>query len=526
MKKRYLTLLSILPIAISCQSNSPLVFIPYEFDYPEMNLNIDKEEELYYQKADFTPINAKKGDEVISYKYMKEFLLNNRDNRTHKLMDTKGEMNMLVLPIRFTDSPNDIDIKDKTTYIQNIFFGNSEVTKLESVSSFYHKSSYGNLKIKGEVASWFTLDIPSYNWSSKATNQIEASRKMTLEAIDNYVKNGEDLARFDHNQDGYIDSIYVVYDFPYSKNTSKTSNDELFWAYVDFIKENESSYEIHPNAYGWSSLYFALNGSQKVDASTFIHETGHMLGLQDYYNTGSRNLGYHYQPLGFFDLMDSNQGDHSVFSKYLFNWSSPKVLKENVEGSITLSIFSNTGDYLLIPFKGYKDNPYAEYLLLEYFAPEKLNTPNGLKYQDVDKYGDTVIFEYPSVHGLKIYHVDARLGYFKKSVIGSANEFICLVGEEEGHEDELKEAFVDFHYTNEIKDNEINRRNVLYHLLESSGVNSFANGKLASNATLWGYGDTFGINTYTELAEKAGYSFAVTALTSKDITISFTPYKE
>ena len=518
MKKAWLTLLSILPITIACQGSGPLEYVPYQYDFQPMNVNVDKDEKLYYQKADFTPIHTAKGDFVN----MREFLKNNRDNRTHALMDNKGEMAMLVLPIRFTDSPNDVSIQDKTIYVKNAFFGDPKTTKLESVASFYQKTSYGNFKITGDVAPWFTLDIAHDQWRSKSSNQIEASRKMSLEALNEYRKTGVDLSKYDLNHDGYIDSIYVVYDYPYSKNASKSSNDELFWAYVDFIKENES---VNPvvNAYAWSSLYFALGNGNKVDASTFIHETGHILGLQDYYNTGSRDY-CHYQPLGFFDLMDSNQGDHSALSKYLLNWSSPKVLKANVEGSITLSIFSNTGDYLLIPFGGYNDNPYAEYLLLEYFAPENLNTPNGLKYQDTDKDCNTVIFEYPNVHGLKVYHVDARLGYYKKSPIGSANEKICFVGEEEGRD--LSDAYVDFYYTNEIKDSEVNKRNVFYHLLESSGENSFKNGRLASNSTLWGYGDTFGIDTFKDLAEKAGYTFKVTALGSKNITVTFSKYVE
>lgn len=525
MKKAILVLLSILPITISCQSSGPLEYIPYQYDFSPMDVNVDVDEDLYYQKSDFTPIETAKGE----YKYMKEFLRNNRDNRTHALMNTKGDMGMLVLPIRFTDSPDTITLEEKTILLKNAFFGDPSTTKLESVASFYQKSSYGHFKLTGEVAPWYTLDIPSYNWKAKSQNQIDASRKMTLEAL-NYLRNsGFDLNKYDHNNDGYIDSIYVVYDFEYSKSSSKGATDELFWAYVDFIKENEASLNNeapYANAYAWSSLYFAVDGGRKVDSSTYIHETGHMLGLQDYYNTGARSTGYyHYQPLGFFDLMDSNQGDHTALSKFLLNWSSPKVLKKNIEGSVTLSVFSDTGDYLLIPFEGYNDNPYAEYLLLEYFAPENLNTPNGLKYQDVDKDGNNVIFEFPNAHGLKVYHVDARLGYYKKSTIGAANERICFVGEEEGHGD-LTDTFIDFYYTNEIKDSEISKRNVIYHLLESSGENTFKNGRLASNKTFWGYGDTFGIDTFQDLAKKAGYTFKVTALGSQNVKVTFSKYVE
>ena len=528
MKKNWLVLI-IAPIVISCQNSGPLEFVPYSFITDPTPTNVDRDEELYYQQKDFSPIVTARGE----YKYMKEFLKDNRDNRTHALMDTKGDNKMLVLPIRFADSPNDISLEDKTILLKNAFFGDSSVTKLESVTSFYNKSSYGQLRISGEVAPWYTVGskkvsggIPEKSWTTYSTNQIIASRMIALEALENYRQSGVDLSIFDNNNDGYIDSIYVVYDYPYSTVTKdKKPDDEFRWAYVDFIKEKETGLNNqtpYANAYGWSSLYFAIENGNKVDSSTYIHETGHILGLQDYYNTGNRATN-HFQPLGFFDLMDSNQGDHTVLSKYLLNWTSPKILKKDVEGSITLNNFSNTGDCLLIPLDN-RDvtNPYSEYLMLEYFAPERLNTPNNLKYQDVNKEGKTVIFEFPNLHGLKVYHVDARLGYYKRESIGIANEKICFVGEEEKATLPLNNALIDFYYSNEIKDTEVNKRNVLYHLLESSGSNSFRDGNFASNKTLWGYGDTFGINTFQDLANRAGVTFKVTSLMRNNVTVSFT----
>lgn len=532
MKKNWLLFL-VVPMVVSCQNGGPLEFVPYSFIVDPAITNVDSDTELYYQQKDFTPIQTAKGE----YTYMKEFLKDNRDNRTHALMNSTGDNKMLVLPIRFADSPNDISLEDKTILLQNAFFGDSSVTKLESVSSFYNKSSYGQLRLSGDVAPWYTVGskkveggIPERSWTSYSTNQIIATRMIALEALDNYRQSGVDLNKYDNNNDGYIDSLYVVYDFPYSTVTKdKKPDDEFRWAYVDFIKENETSLNTevpYANAYGWSSLYFAIENGRKVDSSTYIHETGHMLGLQDYYNTGNKDTN-HFQPLGFFDLMDSNQGDHTVLSKYLLNWMSPKILKHDVEGSVTLNIFSNTGDCLLIPLDD-KDihNPYGEYLMLEYFAPEKLNTPNSLKYQDVDKYGKTVIFEFPTVHGLKVYHIDARLGYYKRETIGIANERICFVGEEDKATLPLDNALIDFYYSNEIKDNEVNKRNVLYHLLESSGSNSFRDGNFASNKTLWGYGDTFGIDTFKDLAKRAKVTFIVTSLMRDNVTITFSRYSE
>ena len=95
---------------------------------------------------------------------------------------------------------------------------------------------------------------------------------------------------------------------------------------TDFVKDSDNgaaSGETLVNAYSWSSLYFTnFHKERKVDSSIYIHETGHLLGLSDYYNTEKKKQGYYYQPTGFFDLMDSNQGDHTALSKYLLNWTS------------------------------------------------------------------------------------------------------------------------------------------------------------------------------------------------------------
>ena len=51
-------------------------------------------------------------------------------------------------------------------------------------------------------------------------------------------------------------------------------------------------------------------GYGKVDAHTYIHEMGHMLGLPDYYDYSFKS-----SPTGMYDMQDNNVGDHNPFSK-------------------------------------------------------------------------------------------------------------------------------------------------------------------------------------------------------------------
>ena len=60
-----------------------------------------------------------------------------------------------------------------------------------------------------------------------------------------------------------------------------------------------------------------------------------------------------------------------------------------------------------------------------------------------------------------------------------------------------------------------------YHLLESSGQNSFFEGKCASNKTLFKYNSTFGVDTFQDLASEFGVTFKVSKVTVNEATITF-----
>ena len=65
------------------------------------------------------------------------------------------------------------------------------------------------------------------------------------------------------------------------------------------------------------SLYVAIN------CEAVIHETGHALGLNDYYDykDGGVKGG-----VGSFAMMDANQGDHDPYSKAILGWTHSTVV--------------------------------------------------------------------------------------------------------------------------------------------------------------------------------------------------------
>lgn len=516
-------LLPITFILLTSCNQGPYPFLPFGDQNIKDSLCIDDDNDIYYQKKNHDVLHYPTKD-INSLRDVFNDLKNNRPRHN---LSTQGKKNLLVLPISFIDSDKS-NLDAKTTLIQNAFFGQEQTTEYESVASYYYKSSYGQFLLGGEVASWYHLDIKINDWKNISTNYTSTSNIIVSRAVD-YLKENNliDFSKYDLDQDGYIDAIYAIYDAPLAENYSSS----LYWAYSYSIKEKEFNYNLtapYANIYSWSSIECLDQGHKKVNTNYLLHETGHLLGLEDYYNTNyyvnSQGLAfdYHYQPTGGFDMMDYNVGDHNPFSKYLLSWISPKILKRGINTKITLKPFNESGECLLVPASDFNNTPYSEYLLLEYFSPTGLNDIDD-SFSYYDKYGNKRIFNYPSFHGLRIYHINARLGYFAKE---NSSGLIALADDpkiEEIIKD--KNVVISYAYSNTLLDSQANNNHpVLCHLLESSGNNTFINGMCASNDTLFRRNDDFGITKFVNYQfsnnEIIPFTFKVNNATNKGITIT------
>ena len=80
------------------------------------------------------------------------------------------------------------------------------------------------------------------------------------------------------------------------------------------------------------------------DPIVVIHETGHALGLPDYYDyddtVGPRG------GVGGLDMMDGNWGDHNCFSKFLLDWMTPTVVSGGLN-TVSLRSAGSFGEAVL-----------------------------------------------------------------------------------------------------------------------------------------------------------------------------------
>lgn len=232
-------------------------------------------------------------------------------------MPTAGNVRALALLIDFNDYPHVISSEE----IDKKLFGTGDIATdpYESLSAYYSRSSYSKLKITGTTLGWYPAGI---NRSSVIETRA-GQESLIKNALNYYEAQGHDFKQYDSNGDGIIDYLMVLWSGP----DNGWSN---FW-WGKFIKSfTDSSYTldgVRVGSYSWQwEVKWKDNrpATKSFSPKVVIHETGHALGLPDYYdydlNIGPRG------GVGGLDMMDANQGDHNCFSKWLLDWVSPKVI--------------------------------------------------------------------------------------------------------------------------------------------------------------------------------------------------------
>ncbi|MDR0934845.1 MAG: hypothetical protein LBM03_00885 [Erysipelotrichaceae bacterium] len=443
-----------------------------------------------------------------------------------------GDVRILVVPVELKGYAADSLPAGRVgtrEMIDSVVFGDSPSenpdteVQWESLRSFYEKSSYGACKMSGYVADWWSVDQTPSEFASRASVQGLVSE------VNDYYISGQDASvdtkNFDANNDGCIDLTLFVYSCP---QQVLGSDDKVFWAYTTQTSAKKNMETPIISRYIWMSQKFMFengywengvrkdwtntqiaNREAKLDAHTFIHETGHGLGLADYYSYDDGDIS----PMGQLDMQDYNVGDHSAYSKALMGWTKPYVV--DGRATITINSFQKTGDSIIVPIRSldWKNESYTlldEYLMIEFDTPTDL-----VHFDSLHKYAGN----YPqwfTQSGVRVTHVDSRIGVFTKS--GGT-----FVGYGKKTEIANENNYVDFAHDNTLSRTVNNNR--LVQVLS-------ARGKLmtgtANNADLFRAGDEFGFEKFADFKMNTnlhqtplGYKFKITAMSETSCTIDF-----
>ena len=427
---------------------------------------------------------------------VQDYIRNDSESADYQLaigLPAEGTYRALVIPVQFSnDKFNSSELSD----LEIAFNGTSTQTGWQSVSSYYTASSFGKLNLSFDIANPVTMPRTS---SYYETDEYGAQNILdyALDTIDDSL----DLSNYDTNGDGYIDAVYIIY----SVEMDYYSDESNYWAFVTWHFESDFYDGVKAHYYLFASvdfMYEEIEGTDngydglKINATTYIHETGHLLGLDDYYDynvgTGSD------EGLGGADIMDYAIGDHNVYSKLMLGWVTPTVVTSTQ--TVTINSSTETGDFIMILLDG--DGTYfSEYLLIDLYTATGINSLHGNSSGSLLYYDPNDEYEYGAEFGARIYHVSAS----------------------------IENPFSDDYYS--FTDNNNSMTEIpLIKLVEADGDKNFESdtyesGKYASSEDLWQSGDklsTIQPNYQRNDGKTLNFDITFTSVTAQSATVTIT----
>jgi M6 family metalloprotease-like protein len=320
-----------------------------------------------------------------------------------KPLKSIGSQKILVIPVTFKG--NAAFTSAELATVNKAYNGEANETGWQSLHSFYATSSYNKLDLSATITTPFEYSQTDSEFETTAnalgTNYSNAVNTIAEAAIDSLEKSSFDFTPFDSDSNGYIDGLELVYKT--TKNNTKNGGAQVWWNFTTVDSDSQSTAS-KVSYYFWSEYSALSNGyyTPDIDDHVLIHESGHMLGLCDYYSYDKNEC-----PAGGSDMMDHNIGDHNAYSKMLLGWCNPKIIDGSASDfTLDLAPFEEKGEAILLrnttsdPFNG---TPYDEYLLLQYYTPTSLNLKDASGYKEWWPHGTY------SQAGLQVFHVDSRL---------------------------------------------------------------------------------------------------------------------
>jgi M6 family metalloprotease-like protein len=262
----------------------------------------------------------------------------------------------------------------------------------ESVRNYYQRSSYGLLNLSGDVLGWWHYPGPR-----SAVPQTDAGRQaliaQALQSYDPWV----DFSKYDNDHDGYID--YFIVDWAGPDNGVGS----FWWGYKTSWSPTAGALTldgVSPDVYSFQAecAYEPQYDPEfpnaprttkgLYDQIVVMHETGHALGLPDYYGpTGG---------VGGIDMMHLGIGDHNCFSKWLLGWLTPTPISWVTRTRVLHPTGTSPSAFVVMPGASSAD-PYDEF----YMVQNRQRVGN-----DFPRANDE-FFRMPG-DGLLIWHVDAH----------------------------------------------------------------------------------------------------------------------
>ena len=290
--------------------------------------------------------------------------------------------------------------------------GNTVQRNAMSVKQYFSYCSYGKFKPQFDVYGPVTLsqNMAYYGKETGSSNDAHVRDGVIPEACNLANELGVDFTKYDSNNDGYVDLVYVIY-AGYGQNFGGNSTD-CIWPHVSKLGNDNTKYDgkiIY--RYGVSN---ELNGTPQQPhffngIGLFCHEFSHGMGLPDIYPDNSMtnaSLTCN-QNMDNWDIMDGGEYLASGWRpKTYLAWERERCGWMQIEeltspANITMETINNGGK----AYKIVNDNNQSEYIVLE-----------NIQQTGRDSYAPG--------HGMLVYRIDEGmgldLGYVNKTALSPA----------------------------------------------------------------------------------------------------------
>ena len=275
-------------------------------------------------------------------------------------------------------------------------FGNKNNLNYGSVAKYFTDMSFGAFTPQFDVVGPVHLNQPLVYYGEGRSDRMD---RLFPDACKAAQAMGVDFSKYDANNDGYVDLLYVIY-AGYSASIGGNS--------IDCIWPKSGNYPTSEVFDGKQIGRYGVNGELNYNPSfsslkqingigLFCHEFSHCMGLPDFYTTTAAPEATQEadnQELEYWDLMDGGEyvanghrpTAYSAWEREAMDWATIETLNES-KNDIELKTLDKGG-------KAYRifnpnDASKQEYLLVENVQLEGWN--NSPKHKG---------------HGMLVYHVE------------------------------------------------------------------------------------------------------------------------
>ncbi len=291
-------------------------------------------------------------------------------------MPTTGTNKILVFLIDFPDA------NSTSSYgsITNQLFGAGLANRYprESLQKYYCRASYGKLFIDGTALGWYRMQHTRDWYTTTYGDGNSANFQIAKEVAEHY--NGtHDYSQYDNDGDGKIDYFAVIWSGAHGPWAS------FWWGYQWSLYSGNLTLDgvrFYDFSWQWETFNYP---SGTFDPLVIIHETGHALGLPDYYDYNGE-IGPD-GGVGGLDMMHGNWGDHNCFSKFMLDWLHPTNALTPLN-DFTLRATAEYPEAVMVMPGVDNSTPYKEYFMVQ----NRYRTLNDTNYPG---------------NGLLVWHIDA-----------------------------------------------------------------------------------------------------------------------